>query len=429
MRISLAVRLAIAFAGASLLAHAQDASTPEEVALTVGRDGRSIVREVRSAQLAGGRSSLRVLDVAPRLLPETVTLRALSQPDLVRLSEQTAWFEVLNVEKALESLAGRPVELLRFHEATVERLEGRLLFPPVVGSPAGELKLPLYLEQIDGQIRLFDEAEIVLDALPSGDWNRMRLDWRLDCDRADRYRFELLYATRGLSWSCDWQLRANAEGSSGDLSVVVSVVNQSGVAFKGARLAVQDETMLHPVADVATLAREATLQVVLAQLRDAALTTTPTYVVPGIDGPSDSTPVVRRFDFAADSAARIGRALPAGNAQTIVLDARNRPWLSPTTAVAATLGDALPSFFGEPIAGIRGRCNQESTGPHSMSYRVVLTSTRADTLDVDVAIPLATNERIVEPAMPQRRSADHAFVRTRVGSAAPSTVTIVVDRS
>ncbi len=436
---ALAVGIAAALSPAHPAARAavQDASTPEEIALTVGADGRSVVREVRSAQLAAGRSSLRVFDIAPQLLPETVTLRALSQSELVRLAEQAAWFEVLDVAKALENLAGRPVELLRFHESTVERLEGRLLFPPVVGSPTGERRLPLYLEQGDGQIRLLDDAEIVLDALPSGDWNRMRLDWRVDCERADRYRFELLYATRGLAWRCDWLLRASAEHERGDLSVVASISNGCGHAFRGARLAVQDGTTLHPVAEGATLARAATLQVVLAQLRDAPLTRTPTFALPRHDAPADalaaaiaSSPLRERFDFASDAAARIGRALPGGAAQAIVLDTKNRPWLGASSDVAATDGTALPSFFGAPLVGVRGVAHvQAHEGPGRVRWQVKLESTRAEPLDVEVAVPLEEDERLLEPAGPHRRSASHTFVRSRVSSASPTTVTVVVSRS
>ena len=405
-------------------------STPEELAVTVGRDGLAIVREVRSAQLGAGRSSLRILDVAPRLLPETVSMRALNQPELVRLEEQSAWFEVLSVERALENLSGRPVELKRFHESGVEELNGRLLFPPVVGSPTGEMHLPLYLEQFDGQIRLLDDAEIVLDALPSGDWNRMRLDWRLECQRADRYRFELLYATRGLSWSADWQLRVNSEATAGDLSVVVTIDNRSGMALRAARLSVQEEGVLHAIADAATIAREGALQSVIATVRNAALAATPTYVVPrfAVAGAAagDAATVVRRFDLATDTAGRIGRALPSGQARTIVLDSRNRPWLSPVRAVAATRGDTLPPFFGEPITGLRGSAVRQAGGPDEV-WQAFVTNHRAEPAELDIAIPLAEHERLVVPQdSASGRVAGWGLARLHVAGRSTATLTLTV---
>lgn len=419
---------------ATLVAAAlQDASTPEEIAVTVGRDGLATVREVRSAQLAAGRSALRVLDVAPRLLPETVTLRALQQPELVRLEEQSAWFEVLSVEKALESLSGRSVELLRFHESEVEKLKGRLLFPPIVGSPSGELRLPLYLEQIDGQVRLLDDAEIVLDALPSGDWNRMRLDWRLDCQRADRYRFELLYATRGLAWHADWQLRVTGESPVGDLAVMVTLENHCGMALRGARLSVQDAEQLHPVAEAASIAREGSLQTTLASLRDVRLASAPTWVVPralpGMTEPVEGDPaaVVRRFDLATDAAGRIGRALPAGTVRTVVLDAKNRPWSSSARAVAATRGDTLPPFFGEPVPGLRGTAARQNGSGVDEVWNVFVTSTRAEPTDVDVALPLAEHERLVVPLDSTLcRVAGYGIARLRVAARSTAALQLTV---
>jgi len=422
-------RLLLACAALAPASLAQDASTPEEIAVTVARDGSATVREVRSAQLTAGRSSLRVLDVAPRLLPETVTMRALTQPELVRLDEQAAWFEILSVEKALESLAGRPVALMRFHESTVEKLEGRLLFPPVVGSPAGELKLPLYLEQANGQVRLLDDAEIVLDSLPTGNWNRMRLDWKVDCQRADRYRFELLYATRGLSWRADWNLRVAQDGATGDLSVVASITNGSGATFRRARLAVQEEGALHPLADEATLEREATLQLSLAQLRDVKLTTTPTFVVPRGEGAPVglADAVVRRFDLAADAAARVGKPLPAGTQRAVVLDARGRPWTSAAWPAAATRGDALPPFFGEPLDGLRGVARRTKQGEaRGETIVVTLASERAEPIDVDVAVPIAAHEKVVAGDATVTRISGHALIRVSVAARSAATVAFTV---
>lgn len=411
----------------------QDASTPEERTITVSDGGLATIREVRSAQLSAGRSALRVFDVAPLLLPETVAMRALQSPELVRLDEQSAWFEVLSVEKALESLAGRPVKLKRFHESTVESLTGRLLFPPVVGSPAGELRLPLYLEDAEGDIRLLDDAEIVLDSLPAGDWNRMRLDWKLDCQRADRYRIELLYATRGLEWHADWQLRVGSDGQHGDLAVTVTIVNGCGMALPGARFAVQDAETLHPVSDGATLEREGKLQAVIAQVRDVRLTATPTFPVaralPGRPAPPHDhglRPLLRRFDLDPAAAAKIGRALPGGDARTVVLDARNRPFATSSFRVAPTRGDGLPPFFAEPLAGLRATA-VHAPGDGDESWLVVVSSTRAEPSDVDIAVPLAEHERLVpaEPA-PHSRVIGWGLARLHVPARATAALKLLV---
>jgi hypothetical protein len=385
-------------------ARAQDASAPEEVELTVGADGLAAVREVRSAQLVAGESALRVLDVSPQLLAESLALRALSNPELLELRQQTAWFEVLDGAKALEKLGGRPVSLFRYHESGVEKLEGRLLFPPVVPGPNGDVRLPLYLEQPQGRIRLIEGAEVELDALPPGDWNRFRLDWKLACKRADRYRLELLYLTRGLTWRADWLLRVAADGATADLTVTATIDNSLGVAWRGARLAVAEASALvHPVADGATLEARSASQFLLAQGRDLKVRVVPSFAI-DLATSCEHSPVVRRFDLVDAVARGITRPLPAGEARVVLLDAKNRPSVASTRPVAASAGDSL-SFVGDSIPGIVASCDVQPVD-FGLARRVSLRlwSEREEKVDVEVCCPVCVGERIDEPTVPPDRS-------------------------
>jgi hypothetical protein len=295
------------------------------------------------------------------------------------------------------------------------------------------MRLPLYLEDSEGDIRLLDDAEIVLDSLPAGDWNRMRLDWRLDCQRADRYRFELLYATRGLEWRADWHMRVAGDGQQGDLAVTVTLSNRCGMALPNTRLAVQDRHTLHPVSDSATIAREGSLQAVIAQLRDVKLVATPTLLiareVAGRTGASDSgeeRPLVRRFDLDPQAAARIGRALPGGDARTVVLDSRNRAFAATPFEVAPTRGDGLPPFFAEPLDDLRGSARR-TTAADGETWIVAVTSRRAEPTDVDVAIPLADHERIVPTEQaPHSRVTGYGLARLHVPAKATTSLKIMV---
>ena len=414
--------------GRVLLA-AQDASTPEEIEITVGADGLGVVREVRSAQLVAGESTLRVFDVSPQLLPESVAMRALGGPDLVELRQQSAWFEVLDVARALDSLSGRPARLIRFHETEVERLEGRLLFPPVVPGPNGLVPLPLYLEQSDGHIRLIEGAEIELDSIPSGDWNRFRLDWRLSCKRPDRYRFELVYVTRGLSWRSDVSLRVAADGATGDVSAFATIENRTGVTWRGAKLAVAEEDapvpwarraepgdrpspLFHPVAEGVTVEANAPVQFALAQVRDLPLRIAPSvWIDRGIDrtGAADRAraAVVRRFEVQEGVARGLGRALPSGTARVVVVDAKNRPFLASTRPFAATGPGAPLSFYGDPVPGVFATTTvspAETRGERGDRVLVSLWSERDDSIQVDALCPLAIAETVEEPSVQPDRA-------------------------
>ena len=404
---------ALCIASATTTARAQDASGAEELELTIGADGTADVREVRSAQFSAGDCRLRVFDVSPQLLPESVTLRALTGPDLVELREQRAWFEVLDTARALERLAGRPARLIRHHEDGTESLDGRLLFPPVVPGPKGELKLPLYLEQSDGKIRLLEDAEIELDTLPAGDWNRLRLDWRVACRRADRYRLELLYRTRGLAWHADATLRVAPDGQSGDFTASATIDNQTGVAWRNTRLALAEASvplaaerrpdaeratdLVHAVADGATLEARVATQFVLLQLRDTRLESATCVLIdraPDRNGTLARGPVVRRFALADPAARALLRQLPIATARTILLDTRNRPWSAPSHSWSPT---GLASFLADPVPGLFAtqRVERELKGDATRTrVTVTLRNERDEAAAIELLCPLEPGEKI-----------------------------------
>ncbi len=436
------VLLAAAIVHEQSVALAQDASAPEEVEITVGADGTSVVREVRSAQLVAGESSLRVFDVSPQLLPETIALRALSSPELLELKQQTAWFEVLDPARALERLAGRPASLVRYHESGIERIEGRLLFPPVVPGPNGDVTLPLYVEEPQGKIRLLEGAELELDALPPGDWNRFRLDWRIGCRRADRYRLELVYLTRGLAWRADYLLRVAADLATADFSALATIENSLGVAWRGARIAVAEadevvpwrrraeaaerqSALMHPVVEGAALEAHGASQFSLAQARDLKVRVVPSLLVERAAA-GERVPIVRRFDLEDGAARGLVRALPAGTARVVLLDAKNRPFLAATHPFAATAADEVVSFFGDAIPGLTASFAVQSADRVVARGAVKLWNERDLKVDVEVLFRLDVAESIGSSSFPVDRSMA-GFARFTVPVLARSGATLQFD--
>ena len=402
------------------LASAQDASAPETIEITVGATGESLIREVRSAQVVVGESSLRVFDVSPQLLPETIALRALASPELLEIRQQSAWFEILDLARAIQELGGRPTTLLRFHESGVERLDGRLLFPPVVPGPHGEVVLPLYLEQSDGKIRMLDGAEIELKAVPPGDWNRFRLDWRLTCKRTDRYRFELLYVTRGLSWRADYLLRVAADGASADFTALATVANDTGVAWRGARLALAEpgeavawsrradpaeraSALMHAVTDGAALDARATTQFPLAQARDLKVRAVATLLIDPSE-PGARLPVVRRFDLVDAVARGVARALPAGTARVVLMDPRNRPFLASTQPFPSTIAGRTISFPADALPGVVAESTVRRGSDGAARVTVRIWSERDEKLDVEVLCPLEVATTVTDASFTAERT-------------------------
>lgn len=395
----------------------QDASAPEDVALTIGADGVAAIREVRSAQLVAGDNRVKVYDVSPRIVAESVAVRSLASPDLLELRDQSVWFEVLDPDRALEKLGGRPAVLYRWHDAKQERLEGHLLFPPVVPGPKGEVRIPIYLEQPDGKILLIDRGEVELDSMPAGDWNRTRVDWRVACKRPDRYRIEVDYLSTGLAWRADASLRLAPAGTTGDVSFVASIQNETGIAWKQARVGfVAREAPLadahRPDADRAganyfafddpiTLEPRRATQVVLASAHELPVTSAATLVVTR-GSPAGDLPVFRRYDVVNAAGSGLGRALPAATGRTLVVDAKNRPVPFGGRELPASAVGEVISFPGPVEAGLVAHVRVADAGGEKSKRSCVvdLWSERAANATVELLIPLEPAEKVTDSSFP-----------------------------
>lgn len=424
----------------------QDASAPEDVSLTIGADGFAAIREVRSAQLVAGDNRVRVHDVSPKIVAESVAVRSLASPDLLELRDQSVWFEILDPERALKEFLGRPAVLYRWHESVQEKLEGHLLFPPVVPGPKGEVRIPLYLEQNDGKIRLIDSGEVELDSMPPGDWNRTRVDWRIACKRPDRYRLELDYLTSGLAWRADASLRLAPNGATGDVAFVATIQNDTGIAWKQARVgfaaaegpladahrpdAERASAAYFPFDDPITLEARRATQVVLASAHEQPVTSAATLVVPRAP-PAGSVAVFRRYDVVNAAGSGLGRALPAATGRSLLIDAKNRPVPFGARELPVSAVGEVISFPGPVEAGLVGRIRVTEAGGDKpkRSCVVDLWSERAAAATVELLIALEPAEKVVDSNFPaDLLRPDLARVAVPVLAHAQATATFSVAR-
>src|SRR5438067_7945128 len=83
------------------------------VQLTVYNNNLGLVREVRKVRLASGTSELRFMDVAEKIMAETVHIQSRSNPAALSVLEQNYEFDLLNPAKLLEKYVRRQVILVQ----------------------------------------------------------------------------------------------------------------------------------------------------------------------------------------------------------------------------------------------------------------------------------------------------------------------------
>jgi hypothetical protein len=201
-----------------------------ELSLTVYNSDIALVRDVRNLQLARGVANLRFMDIAATVNPATVHFRSLTEPAQVSVLEQNYEYDLLDPDKLLRKYVGREVTLMR------TRVEG--------GTTRQEEVKALLLSYNTGPVwKIGNEIVTGLNAdhirfpqLPETLYSRPTLIWTVQNDGAARHRVEASYLARSLAWSSDYVMTVGRDDKAADLNGWVTLTNNSGTAFKNAKL-------------------------------------------------------------------------------------------------------------------------------------------------------------------------------------------------
>jgi len=201
-----------------------------DLSVTVYNSNLALVRDVRQITLPSGTFSLRFEDVAAAINPATVHFRSLSEPDRLSVLEQNYEYDLLDPQKLLQKYVGRELTLVRPLQegGTTKYAEVKALLLADNNGPVwkigNEIVTGMYAESYR-----FPE-------LPGNLYSRPTLLWMLSNKGSSSQRVEASYLTGSMNWNADYVLTVAREEKTADLDGWVTLANNSGVAYKNARL-------------------------------------------------------------------------------------------------------------------------------------------------------------------------------------------------
>jgi hypothetical protein len=204
-----------------------EASDRRSVSITVYNSDFGLVREVRDLKgLPNGRVALEFRDVATTIQPQTVAVKALGNAGAFSVLEQNYRYDLLTPETLLEKFVGRNVRAYRYHEATgkEEATDAKLL------SVANGAIL-----QIGPEITFNYPGRLAFSELPPNLIAKPTLVWLVE-NRAPEQSVEVSYLAQSMSWSADYVLVLDEKETSGSLVGWVTLSNNTGTSYRGARL-------------------------------------------------------------------------------------------------------------------------------------------------------------------------------------------------
>jgi len=201
-----------------------------EVSLTVYNSDIALVRDVRNLNLTRGIGNLRFMDIAATINPATVHFRSLTEPQQVGVLEQNYEYDLLDPDKLLRKYVGRDVTLMRNRQegGTTRQEEVKATLLSYNTAPVWKIGNEIVTGIGADHIR-FPE-------LPETLYSRPTLIWTVQNDGLARHRVEASYLASRLAWNADYVLTVARDDKAADLNGWVTLTNNSGTAFKNAKL-------------------------------------------------------------------------------------------------------------------------------------------------------------------------------------------------
>jgi hypothetical protein len=197
------------------------------ITLTVYNVNLGLVKDIRDIKLGRGIGELKFMDVASGIIPTSVYIRSLKDPNSLNILEQNYEYDLLNPKKLLDTYVGRKVKLYSMNPYT-EREE---IVEATVLSNNGS---PIF--QIGDEITYGYPGRIIFPGVPKDLISKPTLIWLLNNTLRSNQSVEASYLTNNINWKADYVITLNSGDDRADLSGWVTIDNKSGATYKNAKL-------------------------------------------------------------------------------------------------------------------------------------------------------------------------------------------------
>jgi hypothetical protein len=203
------------------------AADRRSVEVTVYNGNLGLVKEQRRVKTAAGEGELRFSDVAAQINPVTVHIKPLTDAKDFSVLEQNYEYDLISHAKLLDKYVGKEIKIIDANEYHDRK---DVVTATLLSAANGEVY------KIGNEIYLGHPGIKVLPELPGNLISRPTLSWIYRSKAAREYNIEVSYLTYGMGWNADYVLSVTDGKTAGGLSGWVTVNNQSGAEYAGAKL-------------------------------------------------------------------------------------------------------------------------------------------------------------------------------------------------
>ncbi len=197
------------------------------IALTIYNVNLGLVKDHRELRIPKGTGELKFMDVASQIIPTSVHIRSLVNPDSLQVLEQNYEYDLLNPQKLMDKYVGKEVKLYQKNPFT-EREE--IVTATILSNNGG----PIF--KIGDDITFGHPGRVIFPGVPENLISKPTLVWLLENSLSSLQKVEATYLTNGINWRADYVVTLNDKDDKADLSGWVTIDNKSGAAYKDAHI-------------------------------------------------------------------------------------------------------------------------------------------------------------------------------------------------
>lgn len=197
------------------------------VEVTIYSNNLGLIKETRSVDIPAGRGELRFTDVPAHIMPVTVHVKSLDDPQGLAILEQNYEYDLINASKLLDKYVGKKIRIIDWNKYKDRKDEIEAI---LLSNNEGQVF------KIDNRIFLGHPGIKVLPELPESLVAQPTLTWLYQSAGTRKHRIEASYLTNNINWNADYVAVVNKDDTLASVSGWVTVENKSGASYKDARL-------------------------------------------------------------------------------------------------------------------------------------------------------------------------------------------------
>ena len=202
-----------------------EATAQGDVAVTIYNNDLALIQDVRTLDIAAGRSRIEFPDVSSRIRPETVSFAAAG----AAIAEQNFDFDLLSPGSLMQKAIGQTITLVRTNPATGAETRERATVLSTAGGVVVRIGDHIEVLRDDGL-----PVRAIFDRVPPNLRARPTLSVTVQSNRAGSRPASIRYLTPGLGWTADYVALYDEGKGAIDMQGWVTLTNQTGTSFVNA---------------------------------------------------------------------------------------------------------------------------------------------------------------------------------------------------